>query len=53
MKKLILACLLALGFVGGALASAGGIAWDRFPTDKLTDMAFAAKRRASCSSTTA
>ena len=38
MKKLILSFLVAMGFVGGALASAGGIQWDRFPTDKLTDL---------------
>jgi ubiquinol-cytochrome c reductase cytochrome c1 subunit len=38
MKKLILSLLVAIGFVGNALAAAGGIAWDKFPTDKLTDM---------------
>ena len=38
MKKLILSFLAALGFVGGALASTGGMQWDRFPADKLTDM---------------
>jgi ubiquinol-cytochrome c reductase cytochrome c1 subunit len=38
MKKLFLSLLMALGLVGGVQASAGGIQWDRFPTDKLTDM---------------
>lgn len=38
MKKLLLSLLMALGLVGAVQASAGGIQWDRFPTDKLTDM---------------
>ena len=38
MKKLILSLLAALSFVGTALAAGGGIQWDRFPTEKLTDM---------------
>jgi ubiquinol-cytochrome c reductase cytochrome c1 subunit len=39
MKKLILILLLAFGFAGHAAASEGGIQWDKFPEDKLTDMA--------------
>jgi len=38
MKRLLLSLLAAIGFVGSALASGGGIQWDKFPTDKLTDM---------------
>jgi ubiquinol-cytochrome c reductase cytochrome c1 subunit len=37
MKRLILTLLLALA--GAAHAAEGGVAWDRFPTDKLTDRA--------------
>jgi ubiquinol-cytochrome c reductase cytochrome c1 subunit len=43
MKKIIsrLALVLAASFGAhaGAIASEGGYAWDRFPTDKLTDVA--------------
>lgn len=39
MKKLILSLLMALSFVTGAHAAAGGIAWERFPTQKSNDMA--------------
>ena len=39
MKKLILWVLASLAFVGGAHGAAGGIAWDRFPTHKATDLA--------------
>jgi ubiquinol-cytochrome c reductase cytochrome c1 subunit len=39
MKKIILILLAAFGFAGPAAASEGGIQWDRFPPDKLTDMA--------------
>ena len=39
MKKLILTLLLAFGFAAPAAASEGGIQWDKFPQDKLTDMA--------------
>ena len=39
MKKLILTLLLAFGFAVPAAASEGGIQWDKFPQDKLTDMA--------------
>lgn len=38
IKKILLALLAALGFAGAAGASGGGIQWDRFPTDKLTDL---------------
>ncbi len=33
MKKLILTLIAALGFVGGAQASGGGIAWDKAPSN--------------------
>ena len=36
IKKILL--LLALALVGTAQAAGGGIAWDKFPTDKLTDL---------------
>lgn len=39
MKKLIASLLASLAMVSGALASEGGIAWDKFPTDKTQDMA--------------
>ena len=39
MKKFVLALLVALGFQAGALANEGGYAWDRFPTEKSTDIA--------------
>jgi ubiquinol-cytochrome c reductase cytochrome c1 subunit len=39
MKKLILILLASLGFTAGAVAAEGGIAWDRFPVAKTTDMA--------------
>jgi ubiquinol-cytochrome c reductase cytochrome c1 subunit len=43
MKKMILTLLAALALVLGlsapARASEGGVAWDKFPTAKLTDMA--------------
>ena len=39
MKKLILTLLVAFGFAGGALSNEGGIQWDRFPVEKLTDNA--------------
>lgn len=38
MKKLILSLVAAIGFIGAAAASSGGAQWDRFPTDKLTDL---------------
>ncbi|WIT12276.1 cytochrome c1 [Paucibacter sediminis] len=39
MKKLIATLLLGLGLVSGAQASAGGIEWDKFPKEKMTDVA--------------
>jgi ubiquinol-cytochrome c reductase cytochrome c1 subunit len=40
MKKIILSLLVvAFGYVGAARAAEGGIAWDKFPQEKLTDMA--------------
>ena len=42
MKKLIATLLIAvsgMGLVGGAQASSGGIEWDKFPKDKMQDMA--------------
>lgn len=39
MKKLILILLASFGFTTGAVAAEGGIAWDRFPVAKTTDVA--------------
>jgi ubiquinol-cytochrome c reductase cytochrome c1 subunit len=39
MKNILLAFALACGLAGGAVASSGGVAWDRFPTDKTSDLA--------------
>jgi len=39
MKKPLLSLLMALGFIAGAAASEGGIPLDRFPTEKLSDVA--------------
>lgn len=39
MKKLVLSLLLSIGFVAGAAANEGGYAWDKFPTDKMSDVA--------------
>jgi ubiquinol-cytochrome c reductase cytochrome c1 subunit len=39
MKKLIAILLATLGFVGSAQAAGDGIAWDKFPTEKMSDMA--------------
>ncbi|MBT9488252.1 MAG: cytochrome c1 [Rubrivivax sp.] len=40
MKKLILALVSSLSLAGGlAQAAGGGIAWDKFPTERVTDMA--------------
>lgn len=39
MKKLIATLLIGLGLVGGAQASSGGIEWDKFPKEKMQDMA--------------
>ena len=39
MKKLIFILLASLSLSMGAVASEGGIAWDKFPKAKVTDMA--------------
>jgi ubiquinol-cytochrome c reductase cytochrome c1 subunit len=39
MKKLILALVLGCTLVTNALAAGGGIAWDKFPQEKMTDIA--------------
>ena len=39
MKKFVLSLLLTLGFVAGSAANEGGYAWDKFPTEKMSDMA--------------
>ncbi len=39
MKKIILSLLMALGLATGAVASEGGIAWDKFPQEKSNDLA--------------
>jgi len=39
MKKFFLSLLLALGVAGSAAASEGGIAWDKFPAEKMSDVA--------------
>jgi len=39
MKKLIAILLATLGFVGSAQAAGGGIEWDRFPEEKMEDIA--------------
>ena len=38
MKKIILTLVMALGLLGGAAASEGGFAWDKFPQEKATDL---------------
>ncbi|NML17546.1 cytochrome c1 [Azohydromonas caseinilytica] len=39
MKKFILSLLASLAMATSAFAAGGGIAWDKFPADKLNDMA--------------
>ena len=39
MKKLILWLFASLAFVSGAQAAGDGIAWDKFPKERVTDMA--------------
>jgi ubiquinol-cytochrome c reductase cytochrome c1 subunit len=39
MKKFFLLLLLSLGLTAGAAANEGGYAWDKFPVDKMSDMA--------------
>ena len=39
MKKLIALLLATLGLAGAAQANTGGIEWDKFPKEKMSDMA--------------
>jgi ubiquinol-cytochrome c reductase cytochrome c1 subunit len=39
LSKLVAALALSIGLAAGASASEGGIHWDKFPTQKLSDMA--------------
>ena len=39
MKRIIAGLLMALAFVGSALAAGGGPAWDKFPKERVTDLA--------------
>lgn len=39
MKKMILALLASLALMGSARAASEGIAWDKFPSERVTDMA--------------
>lgn len=39
MKKLFLAVLVLLGLSTSALAAGGGVAWDKFPADRATNLA--------------
>ncbi|HEX6362738.1 MAG TPA: cytochrome c1, partial [Albitalea sp.] len=39
MKKFLLSLLMALGVAGGAVAAEGGIPLDRFPVEKMSDVA--------------
>jgi ubiquinol-cytochrome c reductase cytochrome c1 subunit len=39
MKKFLLSMLVSWGFVTTALAAGGGVAWDVFPKEKMTDVA--------------
>jgi ubiquinol-cytochrome c reductase cytochrome c1 subunit len=39
MKKLILSLLASLSIVGTVQASSEGLAWDKFPAERVTDMA--------------
>ncbi len=39
MKKLIATLLIGLGVMGAAHASEGGIPWDKFPKEKMEDVA--------------
>lgn len=39
MKKLILSLLASLMLASGAQAAGGGVAWDKFPTERVTDVA--------------
>jgi ubiquinol-cytochrome c reductase cytochrome c1 subunit len=39
MKKLLLSLLLALGFIAPVAANEAGIPWDKFPSEKMSDVA--------------
>ena len=39
MKKIVLSLLMSIGLVTGAAAAGGGYAWDKFPVEKMSDMA--------------
>jgi ubiquinol-cytochrome c reductase cytochrome c1 subunit len=39
LKRIIAALLACAGFCGSAFAAEGGVAWDRFPVDKMNDVA--------------
>ncbi len=39
MKRFIASLLAALAMCSGALAAGGGVAWDKFPKERLTNMA--------------
>ncbi len=39
MKRIIASLLAALAFCSGALAAEGGVAWDKFPKERITNMA--------------
>lgn len=39
IAKLLIAASAGLGLAGGAQAAGGGIDWDKFPKEKMTDMA--------------
>jgi ubiquinol-cytochrome c reductase cytochrome c1 subunit len=39
MKKLVLSLLMSFGLIAGAAANEGGYHWDKFPVEKLSDVA--------------
>jgi ubiquinol-cytochrome c reductase cytochrome c1 subunit len=39
MKKIFISILISFGGLNGAVASEGGYAWDKFPVEKMSDMA--------------
>lgn len=39
MKKFLISLLVSLGCLGTATAAGGGYAWDKFPVEKMSDMA--------------
>ena len=38
IKKLIAGWMAALCLIGGAYANEGGMQWDKFPTERMTDL---------------